>query len=47
MLNEVRAKSPPVITTKHGKPVVQLVPVAEGRDVVSPVIPLKECKRLK
>ena len=62
IMDEVQAKSQPVIITKHGKPVVKLVPVTEGRDdifgflrdkmtivgdVVSPVIPLKEWKRLK
>ena len=62
IMDEVQAKSQPVIITKHGKPVVKLVPVTEERDdifgfmqgkmkivgdIVSPVIPLKEWKRLK
>ena len=62
IMDEVQAKSQPVIITKHGKPVVKLVPVTEERDdifgfmqgkmkivgdIVSPVILLKEWKRLK
>jgi antitoxin (DNA-binding transcriptional repressor) of toxin-antitoxin stability system len=31
-MDEVQAKSQPVIITKHGKPVVKLVPVSEERD---------------
>ena len=31
IMDEVQAKSQPVITTKHGKPVVKLVPVTEER----------------
>ena len=62
IMDEVQAKSQPVIITKYGKPVIKLVPVTEDRDdifgflqdkmtivgdIVSPVIPLKEWKRLK
>jgi prevent-host-death family protein len=32
IMDEVQAKSQPVIITKHGKPVVKLVPVSEERD---------------
>jgi len=32
IMDEVQAKSQPVIITKHGKPVVKLVPVTEERD---------------
>jgi prevent-host-death family protein len=32
IMDDVQAKSQPVIITKHGKPVVKLVPVTEGRD---------------
>jgi len=32
IMDEVQAKSQPVIITKHGKPVVKLVPVTQERD---------------
>ena len=32
IMDEVQAKSQPVIITKHGKPVVKIVPVTEGHE---------------
>ncbi len=62
IMDEVQAKSEPVLITKRGKPVAKLVPAVEddenfynflaGKgsitgDIVSPIVPVGDWKRLK